>query len=825
MGIVKGIILLTVVLIIREKKVLRKVGATRLEGDLYKARKTAQVWIVAAYDTCITFIKDQIEKMVVMANRKRNTHSKFPQEEVLLFSASYKKRSKKKNSILSEQIRQLSVLLKNMRKGFVKAIFIAGGAPKQFVIFSFSTLKKIPHVFQFPHIHLKNPFHRRFFRRRRKKEKARYKPSFFYKLKFFVLGVIVSGIFIFLPILGFFFISDLPNPHNLSVNYIPKTTKIYDRSGNLLYEIYANQNRTIVKLSDIPKALKDATVAIEDKNFYSHPGFDLQGITRAFISDIKKKDLQGGSTITQQLIKSAFLNPAPNIIRKVREVVLAFWAERIFSKNQILELYFNYVPYGGTAWGVQAASEVYFGKRVSDLDLAESAFLAGLPRAPSIYSPYSTTSTTWKRRQKDVLDAMVRLSKISRFQAEEAYKKELVFQSPQIPIRAPHFVMYIRDLLTKEFGLSEVERGGLQVTTSLSLPLQEEVQKIVSQEVSDDAYLNIQNGASLITNPSNGDILAMIGSRDYFDHEHDGNVNVAVSRRQPGSTIKIVTYSLALSSGFTESTILEDTPLTISNQWETYSPVNYDGAYHGRLPLRLAFANSFNIPAVRVAQGLGAENILHFGQAMGVSSWENLKNYGISITLGGSEVTMIDLATTFGTIANAGKRVDLDPILEVKDSYGKIIYKKAVKPEPVVNPGVAFIISDILADNNARSMEFGPNSPLNIPGHRVSVKTGTTDNKRDNWTVGFTSSYVVSTWVGNNDNSPMSPTLASGITGAAPMWNKIMTLLLKDKKESNLQIPENVLKKLCNGREAFFIRGTENSVSCNYIPSPTPKTQ
>lgn len=661
-------------------------------------------------------------------------------------------------------------------------------------------------------------------KRRARKMSAPFKPSLFYKFKFFFLGGFLSFVFIFLPIIFFVFVADLPNPDSLSVDAISKTTKIYDRNGILLYEIYANQNRTPVKLADIPKNLQNATVAIEDKDFYTHPGFDIRGIVRSALVDFKGTGFQGGSTITQQLIKSAFLTPEPTIIRKVKEIALAFWAERVYSKQHILELYFNYVPYGGTAWGVQSASEIYFGKAVSQLDLAQSAFLAGLPQAPSIYSPYSGQEGTWKVRQKEVLDAMVQQGYITKNQETQAVQEKLVFQPPDVPLKAPHFVMYVKDLLIKKYGLSEVERGGLQVKTSLDLSTQDMAQKVVTDQVAENQNLDISNGASLVVNPTNGDILAMVGSKDYFDSADDGNVNLTTALRQPGSTVKIITYSLALSSGFTEATMLQDEPLTINIKGEPpYKPVNYDGKFHGWVPLRIAFANSFNIPAVRTVEKVGVQNMVDFATKMGISDWNNPYGYGPSVTLGGADTTMVDLTTVYSTIANSGNRVDLDPLLEVDDSNGKVLYKKHPKSVPVVNPGVAFIISSILSDNSARQIEFGLNSPLVIDGHRVSVKTGTTDNKRDNWTVGYTPNYVVATWVGNNDNSPMSQSLASGITGAAPMWHEIMSNLLAGKSDAPLSIPDNIIAKQCLGTTMYFLRGTENKDRC-YAPKPTPSS-
>lgn len=655
-----------------------------------------------------------------------------------------------------------------------------------------------------------------------------YRPSFWYKMKYVVVGFIFSSIFIFAPLASLIFISDLPSLSDLSVNYISKTTKIYDRNGILLYEIYANQNRTVVSLADVPKSLINATVAIEDKDFYNHPGFDLRGMARALVVNIQEKGFQGGSTITQQLIKSAYLTSDPTIIRKVKEIALSFWAERRYSKDHILELYLNYVPYGGTAWGAQSAANVYFGKNVGELDLAESAFLAGLPQSPSSYSPLISNNNLWKARQIEVLNAMKKQGYITAREAKDAREEKLVFSEQRIPLKAPHFVFYVRNLLIQKYGISEVERGGLTVRTTLDLSTQDEAQQIVSDEVDADANLNVGNGAALITNPPTGDILAMVGSRNYYDEEHDGNVNLTIAERQPGSSIKLITYALALSDGYTEATILDDTPLTIAGQngAPSYTPVNYDGSFHGKVPLRTAFANSYNIPPVRLTQKFGPEAVKNFGIKMGINSWQGISNYGVSITLGGAEAKMTDLATAYGSIANGGKRISLDPILEIKDSAGHLVYRKNSVGPQVVSPGVAYIISDILSDNKARSGAFGPNSALNIPGYKVSVKTGTTDSKRDNWTVGFTPKTLIATWVGNNDNTPMNPSLVSGVTGAAPMWNKLMTMMLeKTGTPSAMTMPDDIIKKYCIGMDRYFVRGTEKSVNCSYAPpvgTPSP---
>lgn len=669
---------------------------------------------------------------------------------------------------------------------------------------------------------------RRFKFKKKKAIKKTYKEVFtiypvpkhtFLKLKYLLLGFMLCFLIIFVPFGTYVFLNSLPNPTQLSERQIPQTTKIFDRNGVLLYQIYANENRSLVHLNSIPKDFINATIAIEDKDFYKNPGFNISAIIRAIISNSSGNKIQGGSTITQQLVKSILLSPEQTVQRKIKEIVLAFWAEKIYTKDQILEMYFNQVPYGGTAWGVEAASETYFNKNVKDLDLAQSAFLAGMPQAPSVYSPYGQNPNLWKQRQKEVLDKMVELNYITPQQRDDALNETLTFQPPQTPIYAPHFVMYVKDYLIKKYGLPLVEKGGLNVYTTLDLNLQNKVQEIVSNEVANDAYLNLTNGAALVTDPKNGDILAMVGSKDYQD-PNGGNVNLTTSLRQPGSSIKLITYTAALSDGFTASTILDDSPVTYNIAGSTpYSPVNYDGAFHGKIPLRIAFANSFNIPAVKTLQKIGIADMVNTAKNMGITSWGDPSNYGLSITLGAAEVKMTDLATAYGTIANLGNKVELDPILKVTNYSKDIDYQKQEQlPNQVVNPGVAYIISDILADNSARSWEFGLNSPLNIPGHKVSVKTGTTDNKRDNWTIGFTPNFLTAVWVGNNDNSPMSQNLASGITGAAPIWNKIMTLLLQGKPDVAVKIPDNIVQKTCIGKNEYFIRGNEK---CEFAATPS----
>jgi 1A family penicillin-binding protein len=707
--------------------------------------------------------------------------------------------------ILKRLFKKISVVAELVRMRIVLGIdLIRKKENRQAVIASFKKLR----------LHMK---------KRKRKKQIIPTPAFFIKtkIKYFLFGTAFSFVFVFLPLVGLIFLQELPSPRELSLRQEPQTTKILDRNGKLLAEIYSSQNRTIIPLSDVPPYLRQATLAIEDKNFYKHPGFDIPSIIRAFRETVTRKNIQGGSTITQQLIKSSILTPEQSLSRKAKELVLAFWAEHIYTKDQILEMYFNQVPYGGTAWGIEAASETYFNKPVKKLTLAESAFLAGLTSAPSYFSPYGNYPKAWKGRQKEVLKRMVATGAISQKLADAAAKEPLHFREQQTALHAPHFVTYVRELLTAEYGQAAVEKGGLSITTSLDLSKQEMAEKYVADEIAKSSSLNFTNGAALVTDPKNGDILAMVGSHDFSD-PNGGNVNIATSERQPGSSIKVVAYSAALSRGMTAATVFDDSPVSYPDGANTYAPVNYDGRYHGRVPFRLALANSYNIPAVKVLDQIGVPTMVSLGKNMGISSWGDASQYGLSLVLGAGEVKMTDMAEVYGTLADGGVRQDLDPILKITDSTGTVLQLKKQKPGiQVLDPGVAYIMSDILADNNARTPAFGPNSVLTIPGKTVSVKTGTTDNKRDNWTDGYTKDYVVVVWVGNNDNQPMSPTLASGITGAAPIWHNIMSDLVAKKPDEKPTAPAEIVKKWCSGHDEYFLKGTEDSASCG---SPSPPT-
>lgn len=605
-------------------------------------------------------------------------------------------------------------------------------------------------------------------------------------------------ILLFIILFYFFIVKDLPSPTTLSSPDIPQSSQIVDRDGELLYAIYSQKNRAAIPLSQIPKYVRDATIAIEDKDFYRHGPIDPRGIARALYQTFFKRQLQGGSTITQQLVKTALLTPERTIPRKIKEFLLAAVVEQLYTKDQILELYLNHVPYGGTAYGIEAAAQTYFNKQAKELTLAEAALLAGLPTAPTYYSPlvYPQRAIT---RQKGVLLKMEEQRIITNDERQYAEKEILKFTKITSQIRAPHFVFYVKELLEARYGQKLVEQGGLKVTTSLELTLQDFAQQSVASEVAKLKNVNVGNGAALITNPKTGEILAMVGSRDYFDPEIDGNVNVTTSARQPGSAIKPINYAVGLSKGYTAATPFVDQKTCFPNPGkEPYCPVNYDDKFHGAVQMRYALGNSYNIPAVKMLKLAGVTDMIATATAMGITTFKDPSRYGLSLTLGGGEITMVELAQAYGVFANQGYRIDLHPILKVVDRKGKVLeeYKAPTSPifgKKILPENVAFIISHILTDNGARSAAFGESSYLVVPEQQVAVKTGTTDDKRDNWTIGWTPSILTAVWVGNNDNSPMDPSLTSGVTGAAPIWNKIMRFVLRDRKPEFPKIPSSVV--------------------------------
>lgn len=607
------------------------------------------------------------------------------------------------------------------------------------------------------------------------------------------LAVIVFFLSIFIAA-GVWLFWDIPAIGKL--NQTPAvSTKLFDRNGKLLYEIYADQRRTPIPLEEIPEYVKQATIAIEDKEFYKHYGFSVTGMGRAFYKTVFQKKLEGGSTLTQQLVKNSLLTPERTIRRKIREFVLATLVEIRYPKDKILELYLNQIPYGSTAYGIGSAAELYFDKDARDLALSEAALLAGLPAAPTRYSPFGTNPELAKERQQLVLRRMVEDGYISQEEADKAAKEELSFSKNEQSIEAPHFSLWVKELLAEKYGVALVEQGGLRVTTTLDLDLQNFAQEAVAKEVSELSAYEVGNGAALVTRPASGEILAMVGSKDYFAEDEDGKVNIIFARRQPGSSIKPLNYALGIEDEkITASTPLADIPtcFIVAGQ-QPYCPRNYDGQFHGATQVRFALGNSYNIPAVRVLALNGVGHFIEFARQMGITTFDDPKNYGLSLTLGGGEVMPYDMAVAFGVFANGGIKKPLNAILKIEDWQKKTLYelnRDEIEGDRILSSGTTFIISHILHDNNARIAAFGPNSYLRVTGHpEVSVKTGTTNDRRDNWTIGYSGHALALSWVGNNDNSPMSGSV-SGVSGASPIWNTIMQEVL-DKAEDGFYSPED----------------------------------
>ncbi len=651
---------------------------------------------------------------------------------------------------------------------------------------------------------------------------------------------------------AFYFVvwEDLPKVENLSINEPRQTTTIYDRKGNVLYRLYNDEDRSIVPLSSIPENLLHATIAIEDANFYEHNGLSIRGIIRAAKKTFLEDDMEGGSTITQQLVKNSLLTSERTYERKAKEAVMAVEVERMYSKDQILEMYLNRISYGGTAYGIKAAAKRYFGKDLESLSLGESAFLAGLPASPSKYSPFVGNYEAGKIRQKLVLDRMVASGYISQQDSDNAFNEQLEFKSPSERIIAPHFVNYVISELEDKYGQLMVMQGGLDVFTSIDIDLQTELESIVESEVSKLGKNRVSNGAALITDPKTGEILAMVGSKDYWDTENDGNVNITISPRQPGSSIKPVTYAMALENGYTISTVIEDNPITFKlGANNTYKPVNYDGKFHGRVTLKQALANSYNIPAVKLLDKFGVQALVDQAKSMGISTWNDSSRFGLSLTLGAGEVKMTDMAVVYGVFANGGYRKDLNPILKIYDSYGNIIEQNdcvdfldedtsiltrrawfetnamaatmtteniphnTCAKDKVLSEYTAYMISNVLTDNRARSAAFGSNSELNVTKKQFAVKTGTTNEEKDNWAIGYNDDYVVATWVGNNYNKPMVG-LASGYVGSSTIWRKAVDYLIDSRPmASSITRPAGLIE--------VDICPLTNTLACSGCPNVT----
>lgn len=659
-------------------------------------------------------------------------------------------------------------------------------------------------------------------RERKKKRQRRKKKLLTFLLALPILFLFVGGLAVYFWLRPL--IANLPSPDDLvnSNERFTAVSQIFDRNGKKLYELFDDERRLPVKLDELPPYVAQASIAIEDKKFYSHFGFDPLGILRAFIINRSRGErAQGGSTITQQLMKKAFLTEEKSYDRKIKEIILAIISETRYSKKQILEMYLNYISYGGTAVGIGSAAETYFNKSAKDLTLAEASLLAGLPQAPSRYSPFASDNQAAKNRQREVLKNMVELGYITGEQAQAATNEELVFNRKKIDLLAPHFVFYIRDLLLEKYDKEKVYRGGLRITTSLDLAIQQDAQASLSAEIKTLEKLSVGNGAALITNPGTGEIYAMVGSKNYYDVDQDGQVNITTSMQQPGSSIKPLVYATAFEQRLlSPGSILLDVPTCFQNIGERdYCPKNYTGGFNGPTSVRQSLGSSLNIPAVKAIRIIGLESFIDQANKLGIESWKQAKNYGWSLSLGGGEVKMTEMATAFGVLANQGIKVPLNPILKIEDYQGNLLWsadlpaqEKAfatMQANPEINEEKlpdgrvltralqaqsAFLISDILRDDRARHLGFGANSTLAIKKKDVAVKTGTTNDVKDNWTIGYTPELLTAVWVGNTDDKPMNSRLVSGVTGAAPIWHDIMEHLLKNRETNWPEPPADIAK-------------------------------
>lgn len=595
-----------------------------------------------------------------------------------------------------------------------------------------------------------------------------------------IMAILIIGVVGFLSLV--WISRGLPNPNNLMDRQIAQSTTIYDRTGEtILYEIHGNEKRTLVKLEDIPDHLKWATISIEDKNFYEHGGFSVWAIFRTAVTNILFGKKAGGSTLTQQFIKNSVLTNEKTYTRKIKELILAYRVEKKFSKDEILQMYFNEIPYGSTAYGVEAASQRYFGKKIQNINIAESAILAALPQAPSRYSPYGSNKNLLIDRQHYILDLMVKYGHIEKEVAMVAKGMEVNFKEQSNNILAPHFVMYIKEALSEKYGEKMVEQGGLKITTTLDLYKQKIAEEIITEraEANEENY-GATNASLVSIDPKNGQILVMVGSRDYFNDDIDGQVNITTSLRQPGSSMKPLIYAASFIKGYTPETVLYDVVTNFSNNNKPYEPHNYDNEEHGPVTIRKALAGSLNIPAVKAIYLAGINNVLDIAEDLGYTSLGDRKRFGLSLVLGGGEVQLLEHTNAFSAFAREGKIHPIVSILKIEDKDGKIIEEwKKDKEKKVLSPEIARAINDILSDNSARAYTFGENNWLTLGDRPVATKTGTTNDYRDAWTIGYTPSIVTGVWVGNNDNSEMKRGAAGGAV-AAPIWNQYMRKILGD---------------------------------------------
>ncbi len=666
---------------------------------------------------------------------------------------------------------------------------------------------------------------------KRKNIKPRRKIKWNWKKVAVILSILTGIGILFISLTIAWYTKDLPKPGELINREVPASTKIYDRTGTvLLYEMFAEEKRTPIKLEELPSYVKWATITAEDRNFYSHQGFRITSIIRAlFVNLIKGGRVQGGSTITQQLVKNVFLTPEKSYSRKIKELLLSWKIEKKFTKDQILELYLNEIPYGSTAYGIESAAQTFFGKSAKNLSIAEAALLASLPKAPTYYSPYGNHKDELIQRQRFIIKTMRKEGYITEKEAKEALTEKLEFKPFANSIKAPHFVFYVKNILEKKYGTQTVEKGGLKVITTLDMYKQNIAEEIIKNrgEINEKNF-NAKNAAFIALNPKTGEILSMIGSRDFFNKEIDGEVNVVLRPRQPGSSFKPIVYAAAFMKGLNPDTVMFDLNTTFKTVVGDYEPKNYNLKENGPVTIRQALGSSLNIPAVKTLYLTGIDNVLNLAEQLGYTTFKDRSRFGLSLVLGGGEVTLLEHAAAYAVFARDGIYRKPKAILKIEDSRGNILEeydKEKDKGTQVLDPQIVRMINSILIDNEARLLTFNVNNYLNLGERPVAAKTGTTNDFRDAWTLGYTPSLVAGVWVGNNDFSPME-LKASGGSVAAPIWNEFMKKVLGDtpieefKKPDPIELPN---KPMLNGKYILEKRVKIDTMSGKLATDYTPK--
>lgn len=644
-----------------------------------------------------------------------------------------------------------------------------------------------------------------------------------------IFFVLLGGLF-FLGLLAWVS-KDLPNPDGVINRSVTLSTKIYDRTGKtVLYDIHGDVKRTLINLNEIPEYAQKATIAAEDRNFYKHKGFSITGIVRSVLKNIFTGSKVGGSTLTQQFVKNSILTNEKTYTRKLKEVIISYQLEKKFSKEQILQMYFNEIPYGSVIYGIEAASQTFFGKPAKELTLGESAILAAIPKLPTYYSPYGTHQDKLIERQRYILDSMAELGYVSREDAEKAKQEKIIFKPMKESITAPHFVMYIKSLLSEKYGDEFIAQEGLKVYTTIDL----EKQKIAEKAVKDGVELNSKkygftNAALVSMDPKTGQILAMVGSADYFNSEIDGQVNVALRPRQPGSSFKPIVYTAAFVKGYTPDTILYDVVTNFDTSGnQKYEPHNYNLKENGPVTIRKALAGSLNIAAVKATYLTGVNTVLDLADKLGYSTLKDRSRFGLSLVLGGGEVKLLEHTNAYATLAQEGMKHEINPILKIEDRNGKVLYEYKDTSEKILEPEIARLTTDILADDEARSYVFGRGSKLTLPDRPVAVKTGTTNDYHDAWTMGFTPSLVTGVWVGNSDNKEMKKG-ADGSIIAAPIWNQYMKEALRDTQPEQFTKPQKITtgKPVLDGQTSpntkVKIDTMSGKLATEYTPESTTK--